>query len=127
MTTAFWCVLVAAYLPIFWASIAKLSGSGFSMANNRTPREFVDELQGWRKRAHWAHLNAFEAFPPFAAAVIIGHLLGMPQQQLNTLALAFVALRLLHGVFYLADWGTLRSLVWTGSVGCVVAIFVLSA
>lgn len=124
MSVAYWCVLVAAYLPILWTALAKFTGPGkFLDAENRRPREYLEALSGWRKRAHWAQLNGFEAFPPFAAAVIIAHLQGVQQQRLDNLALAFVVLRLLHGLFYMADLGYWRSAVWFGSVGVVIAIF----
>jgi uncharacterized MAPEG superfamily protein len=124
MTSAYWCVLVCAYLPILWTALAKMTGGDFVEAANHAPREFLDRLSGWRKRAHWAQLNAFEAFPPFAAAVIIAQLTHVPQTRLDLLAMAFVALRILHGVFYITDQARLRSLVWFGSVVCVVALFV---
>lgn len=127
MSIAYWCVLFAAYLPICWTAVAKFSGGDFAKDENRAPREFMDKLTGWRKRAHWAQLNGFEAFPPFAAAVIIAHLQGVPQPQLDGLALAFVLLRVLHGAFYLADLGYWRSVVWFSAVGCVIALFVMSA
>jgi uncharacterized MAPEG superfamily protein len=124
MTVAYWCVLVAAYLPIVWTAAAKFSGGNFAAAGNRAPREFLERLSGWRKRSHWAQLNGFEAFPPFAAAVIIAQLRNVPQVRIDTLAIAFVILRLLHGILYIADRASLRSLVWFGSVACVVALFV---
>lgn len=127
MTTAYWCVLVAAYLPIAWTAAAKFTGGDFKAAENRHPREFLETLTGWRKRAHWAQLNGFEAFPPFAAAVIIAHLQQVPQPTLDILAVAFILLRVLHGVFYLKDLGYPRSIVWFASVGCVIALFILSA
>ena len=39
--------------------------------DNRAPRAGIEQLTPRQQRAYWAHLNAFEAFPPFAAAVII--------------------------------------------------------
>ncbi len=75
MTAAYWCVLIAAYMPVIW-TIAKLTASEFGDAENRAPRRYLEELSGWRRHAHWAQLNALEAFPPFAAAVIIAHLRG---------------------------------------------------
>ena len=127
MTTAYWSVLFAAYLPILWTAAAKFTGGDFKDAENRSPRVFLETLAGWRKRAHWAQLNGFEAFPPFAAAVIIAHLQQVPQATIDQLALTFVALRILHGALYIGDFGYLRSAVWFGSVGCVVSLFVVSA
>lgn len=124
MTTAYWCVLVASLMPLLWTAVAKFSGPGF---NNRAPREFQARLTGFRARAHWAHQNSFEAFPPFAAAVIIAHLAGVAQERIDLLALAFIALRLVYGLLYLADQALLRSIAWTAAVGCVIALFVSAA
>jgi uncharacterized MAPEG superfamily protein len=124
MTSACWCVLVSAHLPIVWTALAKFSGGDFAEAANRAPRDYLDRLSGWRKRAHWAQLNGFEAFPPFAAAVIIAQLRHVPQSRIDMLAIAFVVLRLLHGLFYIIDRAQMRSLVWFGSVGCVIMLFV---
>jgi uncharacterized MAPEG superfamily protein len=126
MTNAYWCVLAAAYLPIVWTALAKFSGGDFAGAANRSPREFLERLSGWRKRAHWAQLNGFEAFPPFAAAVIIAELKHVPQTHIDFLAIAFLVLRILHGFLYIADRSSLRSLAWFGALGCVVALFLSS-
>jgi uncharacterized MAPEG superfamily protein len=120
MTIAYWCVLIAAFLPLLFTGFAKASGKGF---NNNTPRAFQERLEGFRQRAHWAHLNSFEAFPPFAAAVIIAHQLQFAQGRLDQLAMAFIALRLVYGALYIADQATLRSLVWAGALACWVAMF----
>jgi uncharacterized MAPEG superfamily protein len=124
MTIAYWCVLAGAFLPIFFTGIAKFSGPGF---DNRSPRAFQARLEGMRQRAHYAHLNGFEAFAPFAAAVIIAHQLGVGQSALDNLALSWVGLRILYGVFYMLDMGPLRSLAWLAAVLCWVAMFVLGA
>ncbi len=124
MTTAYWCVLVASLMPLLWTAIAKFSGPGF---DNRAPREFQARLSGFRARAHWAHQNSFEAFPPFAAAVIIAHLAQVAQGRIDLLALAWIGLRLVYGVLYILDWALLRSLVWTAALGCVIALFVSAA
>jgi uncharacterized MAPEG superfamily protein len=121
MTIAYWCVLIAAYLPILWTAIAK-SGH-FGRQANHTPRDYLENLSGWRKRAHWAQLNGFEAFPPFAAAVIIAQVRHLPQLQVDRLSVAFVILRLMHGALYVTGQASLRSVVWFASVACVVALF----
>lgn len=121
MTIAYWCVMIAAFLPLLYTGIAKFSGPGF---NNHTPRDFQAQLQGFRQRAHWAHLNSFEAFPPFAVAVIIAHQLGLQQSTLDALAIGFIVARLAYGAFYLADMATLRSLAWVAAVGCWVTMLI---
>ena len=125
MTMAYWCVLVAACLPLVFTGIAKATGPGY---DNRRPRAFTDtEVAGFRKRAYWAHLNSFEAFPPFAAAVIIASVVGAEGTAVDALALAFIAFRLAYGSFYMADWATARSLAWIAAFGCVIGLFVVAA
>lgn len=123
MTTAYWCVLAAGLMPYLFVAIAKTTGSRF---DNRDPRAWESRLVGLPARALAAHLNSFEAFPLFAAAVIIAHLMQAPQARVDGLALAFIALRLGYGVCYLAGWATLRSLVWLLALGCCVALFFIA-
>lgn len=127
MTIAYWCVLVAGLLPFVWTSAAKFTGRGFPLRYNHNPREFLDTLDGARRRAHWAQLNAFEAFPFFAAGIIIAQLAGATQAVVDVIALLYVLLRILHGVFYVLDKATLRSIVWFAAQGCVIALFVSAA
>lgn len=123
MTIAYWCVLAAALLPYFIVIAAK-SGPGL---DNRAPRLHLAQTSGWRQRAHWAHQNAFEAFPPFAAAVLIAEQLRAPQHAIDLLALGFIAMRILHAVFYVMDKAALRSLVWGLGFLCVLGLFFISA
>ena len=124
MTLAYWCVLAAALMPFLFTGIAKFSGGRY---NNYSPREFLEKQEGFRKRAHWAQLNSFEAFPMFAAAVIIAHLTGAEQDYINTLAIAFIGIRIAYGVMYLANLAALRTLVWTAGLACVIALFAAGA
>lgn len=122
MTIAYWCVLAAIVLPYIFSLIAKSSGR----YNNSSPREFLEKQEGYHKRAHWVQLNSYEAFPAFAAAVIIAHLCGVSQYTIDVLAIGFVVARVLYGVAYLANQATLRSLVWGLGFASVIALFVFS-
>ena len=124
MTTAYWCVLAAGLMPYLFVGISKATGSRY---DNRDPRTWQSRLAGLPARAHAAHLNSFEAFPPFAAAVIVAHVLQAPQPRVDGLALAFIALRLGYGVCYLAGWATLRSLVWVLALACCIGLFAIAA
>jgi uncharacterized MAPEG superfamily protein len=123
MTAAYWCVLVAALLPFATVAVAKFDRT----YNNRKPREWEERLAGYQRRAHFAHLNHFEAFAPFAAGVIIAHLLQVSQNTIDGLAVGFVAARLAYTGAYLADLHALRSVVWLAGMACVVALFVAGA
>ncbi len=122
MTIAFWCILAAALLPYVSIGIAKYQ-RGY---NNRSPREWEARLEGWRKRATHAHQNHFEAFAPFAAAVIVAHLARAPQGTIDLLAIAFVAVRVAYTAAYLADKPALRSLIWLAGLACVIGLFAVA-
>ncbi|HYN39935.1 MAG TPA: MAPEG family protein [Rhodospirillales bacterium] len=122
MTFAYWMVLVAALLPYVTVGFAKAGG-----IDNRAPRADIERLTGWRKRADWAHRNHFEAFPAFAAAVIIAHLAGVAQGWIDLLAALFIVSRVGYTAAYLADRPTVRSLIWTGGIACVIALFIFAA
>jgi uncharacterized MAPEG superfamily protein len=125
MTTAYWCILAAALLPYVWVGIAKASGPRY---DNRDPRAWLARQDNPRAaRANAAQLNAFEAFAAFAAAVLMAQAAGVDPARISVLALAFVGLRVLHGVFYVAGIAALRSVVWAGGFACVIALMVQAA
>ena len=124
MTIAFWCVLVAGFLPYFGTLTAKIGGERF---DNSNPRDWLDAQSGFRKRANAAQHNSFEAFPFFAAAVIIAHVAGAPQGRIDLFAVVFVLAHLFYIAFYVADMATLRSLAWFVGLGSVVALFLAVA
>jgi uncharacterized MAPEG superfamily protein len=124
MTIAFWCVLVAGFLPYFGTLTAKIGGERF---DNSNPRDWLNAQAGFRKRANAAQHNSFEAFPFFAAAVIIAHVAGAPQGRIDLFAVVFILARLFYIAFYVADMATLRSLAWFVGIGSVVALFLAVA
>ncbi len=123
MRIAHLCLLLAALLPILFTAIAKIIAR--RQFNNYKPRDFQAKLSGVALRAHWAQLNSFEAFPPFAVAVLVAEHVGAAQGRIDALALAFIGFRVIYGGCYLANWAALRSLVWFAGMGCVVWLFVL--
>ncbi len=125
MSTAYWCVLAAALLPYAFTGLAKFSGP--RRYDNHAPRDYLDRLKGWRKRAHWAQLNSFEAFAPFAAGVIIAQQSAVAQDRIDALAVAFVALRVVYGALYVLDRPLLRSAAWALAFGCTIGLFLNAA
>lgn len=125
LATAYWCVLIAALLPYVWVAIAKTAAPRY---DNRDPRGWMARQDRPRTvRANAAQLNAFEAFAPFAAGVVLAQLAGVSAERIALLAIVFVALRLAHGVFYLANVHAMRSLVWFGGFACVLGLLALAA
>lgn len=126
MAIAYWCVLIAALLPYVWVFVAKTGAPGY---NNRNPRAWVAKQTDNYKvqRANAAHLNAFEAFAPFAAGVVMAQLASVDPERITFLAIAFIVFRVLHGAFYMADAQLMRSLSWMGGFSCVLALLVMAA
>jgi uncharacterized MAPEG superfamily protein len=85
--------------------------------DNHHPRNQEAALTGWGARAVAAHLNGFETFAPFAAAVLVAHISGASTGLVDNLAVVFVVSRVIYSVFYLADLAALRSTAW--SVGWI--------
>jgi uncharacterized MAPEG superfamily protein len=125
MPIAYWCILVCVLAPYF-LSVAARSGVARSRYVD-DPRAFSEQLTGWRRRAHLAHLNAFEATPAILAGVVVAELAGAPRLHVDALALAFVSFRLLHALLYIADKPVLRSHAWRLGILCVIALFVDAA
>jgi len=122
MTLAFWCIPIAMFLPLVWAGFAK---AGIKDYDNARPREFMAKLEGRGRRADWAQQNAYEAFPPFAAGVIVAHLTGAEQSTIDLVAGLFIVFRLAHGACYILDKAMIRSLAWVGGFGCTLAFFMI--
>ena len=80
--------------------------------DNRDPREQQARLPPSGKRAHAAHLNAFEDFAPFAAAVLTATICGAPAGLTNLLAVVHVGARVVYPFLYIRGIDKLRSLVW---------------
>lgn len=125
LSTAYWCVLIAALLPYAWVMIAKSSGERYS---NRDPRGWIARQENPRVRfANGAELNAYEAFAPFAASVVLAQLAGVDAERIALLAIVFVVLRVLHGLLYIGNKPPLRSLTWFAAFACVLLLLVQAA
>lgn len=121
MTFAYWCILLVAFLPLVWAGAAKVGGGSY---DNAKPRVFLQNLTGWQQRADWAQSNAYENFPPFAAGVLVAHAVGSPQLIIDILAGAFLIARVAHGLAYIGNKPTVRSLVWSAGFLSMAGLYV---
>jgi uncharacterized MAPEG superfamily protein len=127
MTVAFWCVLIAIFLPYLCIAVAKFSGGKFGLRENHDPRAFLETLGGVARRAHCAQLNSFEVTPAFAAGVIIAYIIDNAELvTIDVLAVLFITSRLLYIICYLADWAMLRSLVWFVGMALIASFFFVS-
>ncbi|MDO5356562.1 MAG: MAPEG family protein [Conchiformibius sp.] len=126
MTFAYFCVLIAMLMPLACAAYAKKVG-GFTLSDNRDPRAFLAKTEGEAARANAAQQNSFEAFAPFAAAVIIAHATGEASQfAINFWALVFIVSRVVFIYMYVRDKALFRSLSWLVGLFSIIMLFVVA-
>ena len=111
MTIAYICLLICMLLPIFWAGVSKYGFNDIEY-NNESPRDHISSLSGKARNAYNAEQNCYETFPAFAAAVIVAHQLGNDQSMIDLLCVVFLLSRILHGLFYIINRGSMRSIVY---------------
>jgi uncharacterized MAPEG superfamily protein len=113
MTIPFFCIFLA-----FLLNMVSKGPVAIAMArqdggyDNKNPRVQQAELVGWGRRAVAAHLNGFEAFPAFAAAVLVATAAGADPVWTVRLAVTFVVARVLYLPLYIGNLDLLRSAVW---------------
>lgn len=124
MTLAYWCILIAMFLPWIAASYAKKSG-GFGINDNHQPREFLAKAEGKAARANAAQQNSYEIFAPFAVAVIIAHITeNAAQLTINIWSVLFILSRLGYFYCYVNDKSFARSCIWGFGVVCIIALYI---
>ena len=117
-------ILVACLLPYAFAMIAKMSG-GFETKDNQNPRDFLNKATGMAARANAIQQNSFESLPLFIASILMAEYMVIDQTIIMTLGIAYIALRLIYAGCYLANWATLRSMVWLLSMCCPIYLLIL--
>ena len=123
MTLAEWCIFGTVLLYLL--TIAPIKWIGFRSFDNAKPRDpafFDDPI---RTRALGAHQNGLEAFPFFAAAVLLAEFRAGPQRLIDELAILFLIVRIAYVFTYLGTRPRLRSILWNIGFAINVAIFFL--
>ena len=125
MTVAEWCVFGTVMLYLL--TIVSIKWIGFRRYDNARPRDpaFYDEPL--RARALGAHQNGIEAFPFFAAAVLLAEFRAAPQNLINELAVLFLIVRIAYVLTYIGDRPRLRSILWNVGFLINIAIFFMPA
>ena len=117
-------IIIACLLPYVFAVVAKMAG-GFKREDNQHPREFLAKTTGLAARANAAQQNSFESLPLFIAAVLMAEYMVIPQVVVMMFGIAYIVLRIIYGICYLANWATLRSIVWMLSLLCPICILLM--
>ena len=112
LTASLWLVYVA----------SQVMTNGFL-----TPQNYIDPtprpVPFWGLRANRAHVNAVEAFAPFAALVLILHVTGQANGTTAFLCMAFFWLRVIHAVVYWFAIPYIRTGVFTLGWIALVGLF----
>lgn len=117
-------ILIACLLPYVFTIIAKKT-AGFCAKDNQHPREFLAKTTGLAARANAAQQNSFESLPLFIAAILMAEYMVIPQVVTMTFGIAYLVFRVVYGICYLANWSTLRSIVWLLSLLCPICLLLL--
>lgn len=125
MTIAEWCVFGT--LLLYLLTIASVKWISWRSFDNSRPRDAAFYSDPIRARALGAHQNGIEAFPFFAAAVLLAEFRQAPQYLIDELAILFVIVRIAYVFTYLGDRPTLRSILWSLGFAINVAIFFMPA
>lgn len=126
MNIAILCVILAGFLPLIAAGIAKFGpqeNNASDPFDNHQPRAWLAKQSGMRARANAAQANTFESLPFFYIAIAIAFLFDAPLERINMLAIVYLLARVAYLICYLKDWANVRSLMWLIGFGCTVALF----
>lgn len=117
-------LLGACLLPYVFTIIAKFAGD-FKVSDNKNPREFLAKTTGLAARANAVQQNSFESLPLFIAAILMAEYMVVQQTVIMTFGMAYIVFRIMYGICYLANWATLRSIVWLLSLLCPICLLIL--
>ena len=92
-----------------------------------TPQNYRDPVPRdaplWVKRAYRAHINAVEAFAPFAALVLILQATSQSNATTALFCAVFFWMRLLHAVVFLVAIPYIRTVIYTIAWLALVGLF----
>jgi uncharacterized MAPEG superfamily protein len=123
MTLITVCLIFAAFMPLLAkAPLGYLQAKQDGGYDNANPRAQQASLSGLGAKALAAHNNAFEAFPPFAAGVLLALWSQADLVTVQWLCVVHIVARVGHLGFYLLDLSTLRSISWVVGFVCSIAL-----
>jgi uncharacterized MAPEG superfamily protein len=127
MTTVLTCLLIMCILPLVCAWTGgyyrqKQLGS----VDNKEPRNQALQLTGAGARAVAAQANTWEALAVFGTAILAVFMSGLEMDSIATLAMVFVALRVVYIPVYISNNDKLRSLIFLAGFGICMYLFYLS-
>ena len=121
MTIAEWCVFGT--LLLYLLTIGSIKWIGLRRFDNSKPRDPAFYEGPIAARVLGAHQNGIEAFPFFAAAVLLAEFRSCPQRLIDELAMLFLIVRIAYVFTYLGNRPTLRSILWSIGFAINLGIF----
>ena len=121
MTVAEYCVF--AVVALYLLTIVPIKWLGSRQYDNSKPRDPAFYKDAIRARALGAHQNGIEAFPFFAAAVLLAEFRAAPQNLINELAELFLIVRIAYVLTYIGNRPRLRSILW--NIGFTINVAIL--
>jgi len=123
MTIAEYCVFGA--LLLYLLTIVPVKVMGGRQFDNAKPRDPAFYQDAFRARTLGAHQNGIEAFPFFAAAVLLAEFRTAPQNLINELAVLFLIVRIAYVLTYIGNRPSLRSILWSIGFAINIGIYFL--
>lgn len=123
MTLPLWCLFIATlfvYLSKAPMNIITIRQESY---DNNYPRIQHTRLKGIGHRAWAAHQNMIEAYPMFAAAIIVSYITDGNDVVENFCAITFLVSRVLFQAFYLLDKAFFRSFFWGVGYLAILGLF----
>lgn len=117
-------ILTACLLPYAFTMLAKIAG-GYTPQDNQDPRAFSEKATGLARRAYAIQQNSFESLPLFIASILMAEYMVIDQSVVMALGVTYIVLRIVYAICYLANWATLRSIVWLISMACPIYLMIL--
>ena len=127
MTITLWSLFLGAFLPYIWFGIATpLRKAEFGHADNDLPRLQEAKQTGRGARAMGAHANAFEALAVWAPAVLAAHATNPASTVAPKLAVAWMVVRIVHGIVYISGVAGVRSAMFGIGLICTVLMYLVA-
>ena len=105
-TELFYLLLTTILTGVLWIPVVigyVTSRGPLTPESYRTPS--TAPLPDWVNRANRAHVNAVENFAPFAAVVLIAHVMGVSSAVTVNCAAVYFYARLAHAVIHISGFG----------------------
>ena len=125
-TVALAALLAAVVIPLIFTGVGgALRKKEFGAVDNHHPRIQQARATGAAARAIGAASNGWESLAVFAPAVLFAFLSAPTSTLAPTLAIAWIAIRLVHGTLYVADVATLRTLSFVLGLLCALGLYLV--